>query len=868
MATTIDRRVVELLAAFHATILLLLALALPAAAAADETGDSLYIVHLRSAPPLTGYHGGIPGFPATASNPLSRLGTALNRAGRRIRRRLPRLDLKLPHVKAFVNMLDRLQAKVAKDVGLANDKLLHSYKVVSNGFSATLSPKQVADLLRHPDVASVTASVRQSPLTSHSPEFLGLPGSLWKENGGQGNAGEGVIVGIVDTGIWPEYPSFSDNVSLPYADIPARWKGVCSATADFPATACNKKLIGARYYTLGLTAAKQAVETSKGDFESARDSMGHGTHCAGIAVGNSGVEATGFSSPISGVAPRARLAVYKVCWLYSDSIGCEDADIEAAMNDAVADGVDVISLSLGSPGGNYLEQMIYMRAYLAGVAVVMAAGNSGRPPAPGSWQQLSNTSPFVLTVGASSIARQQAKLVFPDSTELRGFSLIFFDIQAPLFGPTLAAAADGTTAGGTVAGSGAGLGTGSGTGSGAGTGAGAGAADGNNDKQYCARNSLTAEEADNKIVICMLGGGVTVDEVLQEVNRNRGLGVVLVGGDNQEVKDSLYTQSLPLMIISSDKKEELFTLAETHGEAQLLSKVELKSDMAAPTVAKFSSAGPTIAPTATPSRPNNNNDVLKPDVIAPGVKILSPWRPADVLSAPSDLLYRAASGTSMATPHVAGLAALVIQKVGEGWSAGQVMSAIVTTASGKNRLGKPIGRELEREAATPWDMGSGQVTPAQMLDPGLTFEMDEKNCYGFIAGQATAPGNYVPSGLSVKAIKGYELNRPNIAVSKLKGSVTIMRRVKNVHSETCRYTSSVQNMTDVSVTVKPTAFVIEPGKELEFSVQLTPLRGTNKFSYGGITWRDDKGHEVKMVLEVQPSNNPKSKPKPKKKRWA
>ncbi|GJP52283.1 hypothetical protein CLOM_g11412, partial [Closterium sp. NIES-68] len=253
-----------------------------------------------------------------------------------------------------------------------------------------------------------------------------------------------------------------------------------------------------------------------------------------IAVGNSGVEATGYGLTISGVAPRARLAVYKACWLLEDgSSACEAADIEAAMNQAVADGVDVVSMSLGTAQGapqlnDYLSQMSHLRAYLAGVVLAMSAGSNGQPPYDETtWQTLQNTSPFALTVGISTVARQQGKLVLPDGSEVRGYSLTDFDLQAPLLLPALAAAGSGTHTGqstgsdstGTVA-----------------PGSEAAAAEEEEDSdptQYCVPGSLASLDVEGKIVVCTAGGGVKVEEAVAEVQVSNGAGVVMAGGDDE-----------------------------------------------------------------------------------------------------------------------------------------------------------------------------------------------------------------------------------------------------------------------------------------------------------------------------------------------
>ncbi|GJP58398.1 hypothetical protein CLOP_g23837 [Closterium sp. NIES-67] len=300
-------------------------------------------------------------------------------------------------------MLETQQTRVASDVGVAADSVVYSYKHASHGFAATLSLQQVRRLQRHAAVAAVERSHTVRPLTIDSPTFLGMraAGSLWPANGGQAKAGEGMVIGIVDTGIWPEHPSFSATGFS--SARPAGWSGKCDTTSEFK---CNNKIIGARAFYKAFKKANGMPDLTS-DWLSPRDSAGHGSWCASAAAGNKDIPMEGGKA--SGMAPAARVAMYKVFWVSKGQMFGEGADIVAAVNQAVADGVDVISLSLGGmdPADTYFSHMPYLAANLAGVFVTYAAGNSGSPGSGGSndYRSLDNFSPFYLTVGASSIAR-------------------------------------------------------------------------------------------------------------------------------------------------------------------------------------------------------------------------------------------------------------------------------------------------------------------------------------------------------------------------------------------------------------------------------------------------------------------------------
>ncbi|CAI5462782.1 unnamed protein product [Closterium sp. Yama58-4] len=322
------------------------------------------------------------------------------------RRHCWKFNPRLPHVRAFGEFLKAQQDSLAAEIGTT---AIYNFKFASNAFAAMLTPKQVWRLQRHPDVALVRRSGVAKRLGMPSTSFLDLQRTAWKQAGGVGSAGDGVVVGVIDTGIWPEHKMFLDDGSF---TKPGSWAGTCDATSDFPASLCTGKLVGARTFYTGYEAEVGARDFTD-DYDSPRDSDSHGTWCAGAAVGNSGVTlVTPYGTNLgtySGVAPRASLAVYKVFWKTQGSSSASFTDIEAAVDQAMADGANVLSLSLGAldPSMTYFDDVAYLQANVAGVTVVYAAGNSGRPPGnllfPYIFRSVSNFSPFYLTVGASTI---------------------------------------------------------------------------------------------------------------------------------------------------------------------------------------------------------------------------------------------------------------------------------------------------------------------------------------------------------------------------------------------------------------------------------------------------------------------------------
>ncbi|KAI4964269.1 hypothetical protein ZWY2020_006771 [Hordeum vulgare] len=254
--------------------------------------------------------------------------------------------------------------------------VVYNYKHGFSGFAAMLTPEQAKQLAEFPD----------------TPASELLHGTNYGEDCVQNNYGDDVIIGVVDTGIWPESRSFSDKG---YGPIPSRWKGKCQVGPDWGINNCSRKIIGARFYSAGIS-----DEILKTNSLSPRDNHGHGTHCASTAAG-SAVEAASFHGLAKGVArggaPRARIAVYKTLWETPRGPQGGIAGVLAAIDDAIYDGVDVLSLSLGVPGENSFGAL---HAVQKGITVVYTAGNNGPIP-----QTVGNTSPWVITVAATKVDR-------------------------------------------------------------------------------------------------------------------------------------------------------------------------------------------------------------------------------------------------------------------------------------------------------------------------------------------------------------------------------------------------------------------------------------------------------------------------------
>jgi subtilisin family serine protease len=299
---------------------------MPTFALASQKVATPHLVLMKDAP-VVRYAGGIPGYRAT--KPVS---------GRK-------LDPTATAVRQYVSYLRDQHANALTAIGAQQESLVHSYVYVINGFAAGLTKAQAMALAKWPDVLWVAPDELRQLNTDASPNFL----ELSEDEGAWvlGYDGTGVVVGVIDSGVWPEHPSFLDDGSFPPPPVtpidipryPACDFGNATWNPDDAPFDCNNKLIGAREY---LDLYKRFVGLEREEYNSARDDDGHGTHTASTAAGNGEVEATIFDIPrgiVSGMAPRAHVMVYKAC----GRDGCYTGDTAAAMDQSVADGVDVIN---------------------------------------------------------------------------------------------------------------------------------------------------------------------------------------------------------------------------------------------------------------------------------------------------------------------------------------------------------------------------------------------------------------------------------------------------------------------------------------------------------------------------------------------
>ena len=738
-----------------------------------------YIVRLSEAP-VVAYTGGIPGLNATRPA------------------RGQKLDPTDPDVRRYVSHLDARHGQVLARVGGSK---LYDHRYAFNGFTARLTPEQAARLQGEAGVLSVEPTREVTIDTATTPSFLGLTdpdGGLWARHDIKG---ENVVIGILDSGVWPESGSFSDRTAegpngqegkLAYQQMPG-WHGKCTPGEAFNASHCNQKLIGAQYYC----ESRGCGNVLGHEFLSPRDYNGHGTHTASTAGGNEGVPATGAAAlfgTISGIAPRARIAAYKVCWDNgAGGCGANTGDVVAAIDQAVADGVDVINYSISGTATNYLDsvEVAYLFAGDAGVFVAAAAGNSG----PGA-STVVHISPWLATVAAGTHDRSgSATVTLGDSNTYTGASL---------------------TAG--VGPAGVVLATASGLPD----------ADANLVRQCFSDDGegnalLDPAKVAGKIVVCERGGpapaNARVDKSLAVRNAG-GVGAVIYNVASSSLNADLH--SLPTVHVDHVAGPAIVAYVQSAGASAsaTLSQAVVDTSAPAPAVASFSSRGPSRA---------GLGDVLKPDFMLPGVDVLAAVAPPGNGGKDFDIY----SGTSMATPHVAGVAALLTQARPD-WSPAAMRSAMATTA-----------HQAIVGGYNPFGAGAGQVQPNRMTEPGLVYDAGFLDYLTFLKGQGLI-GNNVP------ALDASDLNQPSIAVGDLAGVQTVRRTVTNVGGAEATYTATVLPPAGYTVTVTPSAFTIPAGGTQSFEVAVTRTDATlNAYRLGSLTWSDGT-HTVRSPIVIRP----------------
>ncbi len=791
--------------------------------------DQVYLVQLV-APPVVAYQGSSPGLAATKPQP-----------GRK-------LDRNANSVSAYAQVLTDLQDQVLAAAGATGSKL-HGYQYAFNGFAARLSAPQLGRLRRSGQVVRIWEDQVRRLETNNSASFLGL---LNRDQGlrtALGLKGENIVIGFVDSGVAAGHPALQDFetqtprvcesqwaesswlglwLCRPYRRDPPRvqvfdpvlnFTGSCQTGEGFPAGSCNNKLVAARFFADGFMARN---DMDPGEFLSPQDADGHGTHIATIAAGNP-VTARLFGArlgEISGIAPRARVAVYKACFLRPGDTraSCATSDLVQAIDAAVADGVDIINYAVGSPDLDPAapDAIALLNAANAGVFASVAAGNGG--PAPGTIESPGGT-PWVTTVAASSQTGQRfvEALRVTESTRLNG---LYAQVEAG-FTPPLASRgpveeqlvliedvsdvlADGTPGSLRDA-----------------------CEELSGDVDLTGRIALLARggcEFQAKLIRVEQGGAIAA-----VVYNNAGEPIRMIGDQG--------SVDIPAVMIGASDGQRLVDELVT-GEiirVELDKGIFLQRSETGNILADFSGRGPNLI---EPS-------FIKPDLSAPGQRLLAGQTPR-VANGIKGEQFQYLSGTSQSSAQLAGIAAL-IREAKPDWTVDSIKSALMTTAyTGLVRS--------DGSAADPFDVGVGHMRPNAALEPGLVYPADQLDYSAYLCGIDDPPFAAVDCGVLAAGGFSFEpeaLNLPSIGAGRLISGDTLMRRVTNLGAAGT-YTVSVTEPLGFQVTVTPASLTLGPGETASFGVTLdrqgAPL---NQWAFGRLVWSNGD-REVASPIAVNP----------------
>ncbi|XP_010527146.1 PREDICTED: subtilisin-like protease SBT1.7 [Tarenaya hassleriana] len=648
-------------------------------------------------------------------------------------------------------------------------ELLYTYDNAIHGFSTRLTPEEADSLAGQPGVISVLPELRYELHTTRTPLFLGLDHDA--DMFPQADSASDVVVGVLDTGIWPESKSFDDTG---FGPVPSGWKGACETGTNFSASNCNRKLIGARFFARGYEATMGPIDESK-ESRSARDDDGHGTHTSSTTLG-----------------------------------GCFSSDILAAIDRAIDDDVNILSMSLGGGMSDYYRDSVAIGAFAAmekGILVSCSAGNAG----PSSFS-LSNVAPWITTVGAGTLDRDfPAQVTLGNGKNYSGVSLFKGDaLPAKLLPFVYAGNASNATNG-----------------------------------NLCMTGTLIQEKVKGKIVMCDRGVNARVQKG-QVVKEAGGIGMILANtaANGEELVADAHL--LPATAVGEKSGDEIrqYVLTDPNPRATIAFEGTVVGIQPSPVVAAFSSRGPN---SITP-------EILKPDLIAPGVNILAAWTGA---AGPTGLAgdvrrvgFNIISGTSMSCPHVSGLAAL-LKAAHPDWSPAAIRSALMTTAYSSYKDHKPILDVATGKPSTPFDHGAGHVSPVNALNPGLLYDLTAGDYLGFLCAlkytesqiKSVARNNFTcdPS----KTYSVTDLNYPSFAVNIVSGTraYKYTRTVTSVGGAGTYRVHISSETTAVKISVEPAVLSfreVNEKKSYTVSFTVSSAAAATANSFGRIEWSDGK----------------------------
>ena len=653
------------------------------------------------------------------------------------------------------------------------------FRTVYGGVALRVPANQIRSLVSVPGVVAVQRDKLAHTLTDASAHFVGAD-QVWPQLGGQSLAGDNVVVGVLDSGIWPESPSFKDVGLPPFPGTYGCEFGDGSDPHLGAPFACNNKLIGAYAFTDTYMANQFAMPGEFCDNAtgvcSARDADGHGTHTSSTAAGSVVKNVSIFDipkNPISGMAPGARVIMYRVCL----DLGCYNSDSINAIGQAITDGVDVINFSISGGNTPYTDavELAFLDAYAAGISVNASAGNEG--PGAGT---VAHGGGWVTTVAASTSDRS-----FLSTLTLRGVTA---GGTPEVFRATGSTITPGVTGLPVVQ-----------------------AANVNHYNDALCGTAFPPGSVTGKVVVCARG---TVGRAQEGYNALQGgaAGYILYN----PIHKNLFTDNhwLPAIMIEGPQPSgSMLDFMNSHHAVRATWQTGVPTHIQGDEITSFSSRGP-------------STDFLKPDVTAPGIQILAGTtpRPIDVASGPPGQRFMIIAGTSMSSPHSAGVSALV-KAAHPDWTPGQIKSALMTssvqdvTRSDDNGFITP---------ANPFDTGAGSIRANRAVNPTLTFDVPAEDYY-----------------LSTTDARGrVNLNLPSVDAPVMPGQLTTTRSGVNVSGETQTFTATTTVPNGARIRVNSPNWTVAPGGTLQLRITIIGADLPEGQYFGSITLVPSSGNQV------------------------
>ncbi|WP_299004323.1 S8 family serine peptidase [uncultured Shewanella sp.] len=756
-----------------------------------DAGVYRYFVRFDDSP-VALYEGGIEGLKATSP-------AALKNGNRK-------LDINNTDVKAYRQHLVSRQNEVINKAKakLGSLKIKQRTNLSYNGMVVEMTQAEAKKLALVSGVAHIKREVLRQTQTDAGPEIIQAP-AVWDGSAsGTATYGEGMIVGIIDTGVNTDHPSFADIGGDNYDHTNPWGEGVYSGdcATDYPEL-CNDKLIGVHSWP---EITDDYPDYDPDIAQNGEDHDGHGSHTASTTAGNflydlsiSDVDGKplGISfDAMSGVAPHANIVSYQVCRPGDDDAigfnGCLPSLTVLAVEHAIENGVDVLNYSIGGGSSDPWQDadaLAFLAARKAGIHVATSAGNSGPDPetvgSPGD-------APWLTTVAAYTHDRDYSDKTLSEFTggDTTAPSTITGKAASGAFSGAIVYAGDFINAN-----------------------------DPDGDPAQCLQPFPADTFAENTIVVCDRGAIARVDKG-RNVLAGGAAGLVLANlqdGASSVVADA---HTLPAIHIDADQGDALRTWLATGSDhsASISGTSIVKDESLARIAADFTSRG------SNKSVP----DIIVPSIAAPGVSIYAAY--ADEQSDkfkenpnPSD--YSFLSGTSMASPHIAG-ALTLIAKLHPDWSPAEVQSALMLTADQNT---------FKEDGVTPsdfFDMGAGYVNISAAAQTGLI--MDE-TYEGYLIADPSLGGE--PS----------EINLASMANASCLGVCSWTRTVKAT-TDASWNASALTSGDGFYLDVSPKRFTLAAGESQEITVTANVSAADEGWSFGNIELTSNDLPDVKLPV--------------------